>query len=137
MKIRIEKMSAYLCDCPHAYITITKTQLDKSCIDATKPVREMLKSAGIHDYDSQQTGPEHKATMPVAVHKALEEAEQAKMSLYRPNTKKGDPRLWISGLKKIVKPGDVLVIKVEEDISAFNFDQLYRELGLSKVRVSK
>ena len=78
-----------------ATIQITETGLKKSILDATAPVRAFFKEKKVHDYDLQLQGPEHKRTIDTHI---LTETSQhlTKTSLYRPVTKKGDPRLWIN-----------------------------------------
>lgn len=44
----------------YATIQITKTGLRKSIMDATAPVRAYLLEKGIHDYERQPQGPDHK-----------------------------------------------------------------------------
>lgn len=102
----------------------TANGLKKSIMDATAPVRTYLKSKQFHDYRLQDQGSEHKI-----IAKCLIYSEQAvyhsKASLYRPNTKKGDPRIWFSGLKKFANANDILVlICFEEVIHTINISQL-------------
>lgn len=87
----------------------TKTGLKKSILDATAPVRLHFDNVGFHDYAKQGKGPADRirkqaffvtggATTPTTV------------SLYRPETKKGDPRMWFSGLGQFAQPNDVIAI---------------------------
>ena len=46
-----------------AFINITATQLKKSIMDATKPVRELLANTGINDYSTQEQGTHAKVTL--------------------------------------------------------------------------
>ena len=73
-------------------IQITETGLKKSILGATAPVRAYLKEKGVHDYEIQQQGPEHKRVIDTYI---LTEGDLhlTKTSLYRPVTKNGDPRL--------------------------------------------
>lgn len=81
-------------------IQITETGLKKSILDATAPVRTYFKEKNIHDYEIQLQGPEHKRIIDTYI---LTEGTQhsTKTSLYRPITKKGDPRLWVNKVKGI------------------------------------
>ncbi len=81
-------------------IQITETGLKKSILDATHPVRNYLKEKGIHDYNLQLQGTDHKKIISTYV---LTESScyQTQTSLYRPITKKGDPRLWVNKIKGI------------------------------------
>ena len=83
-----------------ATIQITETGLKKSILDATAPVRAYLKVKNVHDYDLQLQGPEHKRIIDTYI---LTEGSQhlTKTSLYRPVTKKGDPRLWVNKVKDV------------------------------------
>ena len=119
-----------------AFINITQTQLNKAIIDATKPVRELLKRANIHDYATQEQGGHAKVTkrlfyledmhtFPSEERKAKNEGIEEKVSLYKPPTKKGDPRIWLTNLKKHVVAGDVLAIITEgTELYAFNVENI-------------
>ena len=80
--------------CPtFGFIVPTETGLKKSIMDATAMVRFFLKFAGLHDYNSQNQGPTNKVVIEsFLVH--TNKLEKTKTSLYRPKTKKGDPRIW-------------------------------------------
>ena len=97
---------------PFALIEPTSTGLGKSIMDATMSVRSYLKEQNIHDYDSQQAGPEYK----VVVNKTLLITEgntiQSKTSMYRPKAKQkgGDPRIWFRGLPGYVNANDIIAI---------------------------
>lgn len=81
-------------------IQVTETGLKKSILDATAPVRAYFKEKNIHDYDTQRQGPEHKHIIDTFI--LTEDAKYlTKTSLYRPVTKKGDPRLWVNKHKDV------------------------------------
>jgi hypothetical protein len=82
----------------------TVTGLKKSILDATQPVRTLFNEAGFHDYDSQGQGPDHKV-MKKAIFISSEKITETTVSLYRPNTKSGDPRMWFRGLGKFAEAG--------------------------------
>lgn len=88
---------------------ITATGLQKAILDATQPMRTMLVTSGIHDYSLQAKGPEFKVTKHAVMWDALK-ARPVDVSLYRPITKNGDPRLWIYGLKDVANADDVVAI---------------------------
>jgi len=92
-------------------IFITQTQLKKSIIDATRPVRHLLKTKGIHDYDDQLAGPAHRTYKTTRL-ACVDGIQTTKASLYRPLAKQkgGDPRLWISKLQDWATPHDILAI---------------------------
>ncbi len=96
-----------------ATIQITETGLQKSILDATAPVRSFLKESGLHDYELQNQGSEHKRLIETNI---LTETEQfrTQTSLYRPVTKKGDPRLWVNRLKSLepLKANDIFALIV-------------------------
>ena len=47
-------------DIPVAFLVPTPTGMGESIMDATAPVRELLRNAGIHDYSMQLQGPDNK-----------------------------------------------------------------------------
>lgn len=107
--------------CPtFAFIVPTETGLGKSIMDATAMVRFFLKFSGLHDYNDQEQGPENKKIIKsFLVHK--DSLEETTTSLYRPLTKKGDPRIWISKLPKYAKPKDlILLFSLNNNIYAVN-----------------
>lgn len=90
-------------------IQITQTGINKSTLDATAPVRTFLKEHGVHDFEHQTQGPANKVYKKTFI---LNEGDQieTKTALYRPVTKKGDPRLWIYGFSKVAHPDDIFAI---------------------------
>ena len=86
----------------------TDTGLKKGILDATENVRAMLMATGFHDYEEQGQGGDHKRKEDAIVFTAAG-AHPTKVSLYRPVTKKGDPRIWFYGLDKLVDPWNLLV----------------------------
>ncbi len=73
-------------------VEITSTGLGKGILDSTAPMRAYFLENGIHNYEEQLQGQEHKQIKTACV---LTETMQflTKASFYRPNTKKGDPRM--------------------------------------------
>lgn len=102
----------------------TGTGLEKSIMDATGSVRSYLKDKNIHDYELQNQGQESK----VQINSYLVSSDgliQSVASLYRPNTKKGDPRIWFKGLGNYAKANDILgIISYENDLYVVNVTQL-------------
>lgn len=96
---------------PFATIQITETGLKKSILDATAPVRAYLKETGIHDYELQPQGELGKRLIDTFI---LTESSRhlTKTSLYRPITKKGDPRLWVNKVRgvKFLNADDIFAI---------------------------
>lgn len=94
-----------------AFLVPTPTGYEKSIMDATKPLRELLKFANVHDYESQGQGQENKVIIE-SHFITKDDVINTTASLYRPNTKDGDPRIWFSNLKKYCKPCNLLAIFV-------------------------
>lgn len=96
-----------------SYLAPTPTALQKSIIDATEGVRSCLKREGLHDFDSQGKGQAHKQLVDSEV-VSRGVHRRVKMSLYRPETKDGDPRLWISQLGDLVHAHNLLALIPED-----------------------
>jgi hypothetical protein len=102
----------------------TETGLIKSIMDATGSVRSYLKSKNIHDFESQKQGQESKVLVNSILIKN-DEFISSIASLYRPNTKKGDPRIWFKGLGSYSKANDILgIIEFEKSLYVLNVTQL-------------
>lgn len=117
-----------------ALIEPTKTGLKKSILDATGTVRFYLKENNLHDYEIQSQGQEHKVIIETFIYTTSDKIK-SRASLYRPNTKKGDPRIWFSKLGSISKPNDLIVIiAYDERLHIFNLTQIdVKSLLISKV----
>jgi hypothetical protein len=96
------------------YLVPTETGLAKSILDAHGQLRAYLKGRGFHDFDAQQKGADAKQVKQ-AWHVGPTALEGTKASLYRPETKHGDPRLWISGLPANATAGNLLVLIAHAD----------------------
>ena len=93
-------------------------------MDATGSVRIYLKSENIHDYELQKQGTESKIMKPALIHTGFKTIK-SQASLYRPSTKKGDPRIWFYGLAKIADPNDIVAITYYDDsFQVFNLTKL-------------
>lgn len=107
-----------------AIIEPTATGLSKSIMDATASVRNYLKTTGAHDYSIQEQGPQDKKVLKSIIYSFDSEFE-SKASLYRPKTKKGDPRIWFSNLKNKTNPNDLLgLIYFDKSIHVINITQI-------------
>jgi len=108
----------------------TKTGLEKSIMDATGPVRSYLKEKLVHDYDEQNQGQPYK----VFIHSYLVNTDNlipSTASLYRPITKKGDPRIWFKALTGYVKANDILgIIAFENHLYVINITRIDIEILL-------
>lgn len=115
---------------PVAFLVPTPTGYGKAIMDATEAVRTLLKESGTHDYEIQGQGPAAKHLVEsYFVH--LEGLEETVASLYRPVTKKGDPRIWFSNLKKYCKPCNLLaLIVIKQKIYIFNLSSPIIEQSL-------
>lgn len=91
----------------------TETGLKKSIIDAHGLIREYLKKHEIHDYLNQKQG--DKKIISYALIDSYG-TQELKMSLYRPKTKKGDPRFWPSGFKNKCKPTDLIAMFIRDGV---------------------
>lgn len=90
-------------------VEITPTGLCKGILDSTAPMRTYFLENGIHNYEDQLQGQAHKQMRAACI---LTETTQCitKASFYRPNTKKGDPRMWIYGLGPHTEGNDIHVL---------------------------
>lgn len=105
---------------PVAFLVPTPTGYDKSIMDAIATVRTLLKETGIHDYYFQEQGQENKARVS-SYFVEYNGMVETMASLYRPKTKKGDPRIWFSGLKNYCQPRNLLALTVSRgEIYVFN-----------------
>lgn len=87
----------------------TITGLKKSILDATQPVRTHFELEEFHFYWEQGQGPEYKV-LTDAMFLSDDIVATSKASLYRPKTKKGDPRMWFRGLPQFSDAGDQVAI---------------------------
>lgn len=114
----------------------TKTGLEKSIMDATGTIRSYLKSKNIHDFELQRQGQESK----VQINSFLIKNETlvgSVASLYRPNTKKGDPRIWFKGLGSYAEANDILgIFGFQESLYVLNITQLELEILLSSYLIN-
>lgn len=134
----LSKLNAAGLDC--CLIYLTETGIEKGILDATAPLRDLLLQTGIHDFSSQRQGPESKA-MVDCIYFVQGNAVPSTISLYRPKTKKGDPRIWPYGLKKIARGKQVLAFfVVRGDIYIVNLSDesiLGLDLSASKQAVQE
>jgi len=94
----------------------TITGLRKSILDATQSVRTHFELENFHYFWEQGQGPEYKV-----IKKSYlltdEKIIESKTSLYRPKTKKGDPRIWFGGLPHFSQAGDQIAIIIKDEIA--------------------
>ncbi len=94
-----------------AYLVPTITGLEKSILDAHEGLRNYLKRMDFHDYGLQPQGPQNKV-MAKCFYITEKELIQSKVSMYRPQTKLGDPRIWFYDLTSHTSEHNLLVIFV-------------------------
>jgi hypothetical protein len=102
----------------------TGTGLKKSIMDATGSVRNYLKASNIHDFELQNQGQESKINISSFLISSNSIIKSV-ASLYRPNTKKGDPRIWFKGLGSYSNANDILgIIAFDNNLYVINVSQL-------------
>ena len=96
-----------------AFIFLTETGLRKGILDATEIVRRYFSERNFHHYFKQSQGEDAKVVKhcKIVLNSSI---VSTKVSLYRPDTKNGDPRLWIYGLKEYASPDDVLALVLKD-----------------------
>lgn len=109
-------------------VEITPTGLAKSILDATAPMRAYFLENGIHDYENQKQGTEHKAFRQAVILTDVGELK-TKASFYRPNTKKGDPRMWIYRLAEYSRGNDIHVL--------FSYGSTLYSINITRVDIEK
>lgn len=108
----------------YTLVHITATGFQKSILDATEPMREYFLEHDVHDYESQKQGTQNKIQLESYI---LTEKESIKTltSFYRPETKKGDPRLWVYDIKKYCTPDDIIALTYfQSTIYVFNISKV-------------
>lgn len=112
---------------PFTQVEVTPTGLSKSILDATAPMRAFFLEHSIHNYDTQQQGPEHKTFLKAVI---LTKTEKilTKCSFYRPITKKGDPRMWIYKLGSYSQGNDIHV--------CFTIDKVLYSINITHIDIN-
>ncbi len=111
-KQRLKRLTAASIDV--TLIQPTRTGLEKSIMDATASVRNYLLDNQVHDYHTQGLGASVHGVKVDSVLMRTDRAENSIASLYRPKTKKGDPRIWFTKLPEYANPDDILAITAHE-----------------------
>lgn len=93
-------------------LTVTSTGINKSIMDAVGSFRHFLNENSFHNYSIQEQGSK---VLRECYLITIEGIIDTKVSLYRPNTKNGDPRIWIYGLKPYLRPNDELAFFIIND----------------------
>ena len=102
----------------------TETGLKKSILDATRQVRVHFELEKFHFFYDQKTGIEFKLIKTaylISANKVIE----TRVSLYRPTTKNGDPRMWFSKLSDFAYATDqVAIVVFNGALYLFNFSRM-------------
>lgn len=112
----------------YATIQITETGFKKRILDATAPVRAYFLEKGVHDYEKQLQGPENKRLIETFILTDIEERKTLS-SLYRPQTKNGDPRIWVYKITEYIDPDEIFALIA-------NKNKLY-VINLSKIDIER
>lgn len=109
-------------------VEITPTGLKKGILDSTAPMRAYFFENEIHNYEEQFQGPEYKQIKIACI---LTDTSKfiTKVSFYRPNTKKGDPRMWIYGLGSYTEGNDIHVL--------FWYDNTLYSINITHIDIEK
>ena len=99
-------------DC--CFIVPTETSLEKSILDATFQVRDFFKEKNYHNFDNQHQGNDNKLIKECSFI-GSSETIKSKVSLYRPNTKEGDPRIWFYSLNSYASAFNLLAIFIVDN----------------------
>lgn len=104
-----------------SFLFITETAFKKSIIDATIPFRKFLKRNSLHDYQIQGKGNKEFGIKLDTQLILSDKIVNLKSSLYRPKTKKGDPRIWFNGLKNFYDTESFIAVTTDgEKLIIFN-----------------
>lgn len=109
-------------------VEITPTGLDKGILDSTAPMRAFFLEEGIHNYEEQLQGQEHKLIYRTVILTKDGKCD-TQSSFYRPNTKKGDPRMWIYKLGSYTKGNDIHVL--------FHFEKTLFSINITHIDIEK
>lgn len=106
----------------------TAIGLRKSILDATRPIRNFLKEKDVHDYVLQGLGRKQHGVVYPALLVQDDNLIKSQASLYRPKSKKGDPRVWFTKLPQFASPDDMLAI-THHDGSLILFNLTRSDIG--------
>lgn len=108
----------------HAEIHFTLTIIKKAMFDANKSIKNLLKESGIHDFDNQEFGVEHKVFIDTHLLTFLCDIT-SESSIYRAGSR-GDARMWFGAdIFPLVQPDDIYSIFVfNQELYAVNITRL-------------
>lgn len=90
-----------------SFVVPTRTGYEKSILDAHKSIRAFFKFHGLHDFDKQGLGAEEFGKKIPVTYLTENGVLEKELSLYRPKTKTGDPRMW-TNIRDYAKPYNLL-----------------------------
>ena len=110
-KLNLSKIQRELesLDLEICFLLPTQTAIDKSIIDAISQVRSYFKKFHYHDYDLQSQGKENKV-LKKGYFVNEDGLKETIISLYRPNTKRGDPRIWFTNIREYAAPESLMAL---------------------------
>jgi len=128
-KATVAKNQAYLASIgvEFAVFEPTKTGLKKGILDATLPVRSLFQLKGFHQFSAQGKGARENGVYKTAHFVGPSGVVRTTVSLYRPESKDGDPRMWFSQLATFASASEQLaIIVLDDELYLFNIsrDQL-------------
>lgn len=96
-----------------AFIVPTPTGMEKAYFDATQSVRSFFVRRQYHDYKEQLQGARENGRHLRGYLVCPECLVETDVSLYRPKTKSGDPRIWLGAkVKTYCRPFNLLAVTV-------------------------
>ncbi|MGN2271668.1 MvaI/BcnI family restriction endonuclease [Priestia megaterium] len=118
------------CRSEFALIRMTKTMLDKSIMDASDSIRNLLKKYDIINYLNIDQGEKVLEQANIISDKGIKER---KVSYYRPKTKKGDPRFWVYNLTSFINVGELVYLTVHDSklivIPLIHYDNFEKDIS--------
>ncbi|VEJ54322.1 MvaI/BcnI family restriction endonuclease [Pragia fontium] len=116
----------------------TITGLKKSILDATQTVRTHFELTNLHFYEQQGQGSDEHGVKKKAYFLTPTQRIESKVSLYRPKAKKGDPRMWFSGLGEFASAGSqVAIIVFKDSLYLLNLSEVNLETELQSSNIIK
>lgn len=113
----------------------TKTGLKKGILDATQVVRTHFELTEFHYYANQGLGAKEHGRKKNANFLTAEDIIPTTISIYRPKTKQGDPRMWFSQLADFASAGDQIAMIIYNDkIYLLNLSVISLDLELKNNR---
>ncbi len=102
-------------------IVPTETAMRKGIMDATVSVCTYLAEKKYHNYEAQGQGQKENGVIRTGYFVRPDTLDKTTVSMYRPTTKDGDPRIWFYGLPRYAEPYNLLAMVVDgEDFFIVN-----------------